>query len=122
MIDNRDGWMVAMATTDEPVTAPGTGDPQQRSATPAQLRQDIDSGRTADKIPFPDPAAAPLGTDEEAAGTPVSSRAAAAAIRAETARREPPPPNSPTRSGRAWIVITLIVAAAVLVAAGVLLH
>ncbi len=112
-----------MATTDEPVSAPCTGDPQPRSATPAQLRHDIDSGRTGDKVPFPDPAAAPLGTDEEAAGTPVSGRAAAAARRAETARRdEPPRPNSSTRSGRAWMVITLIVAAAVLVAAGVLLH
>ncbi len=112
-----------MATTDEPLSAPRTGDPQRRSATPAQLRHDIDSGRTGDKIPFPDPAAAPLGTDEEAAGTPVSGRAAAAARRAETARRdEPQRPNSPTRSGGAWMVIALIVAAAVLVAAGVLLH
>ncbi|HYG88076.1 MAG TPA: hypothetical protein VD978_17645 [Azospirillum sp.] len=33
-----------------------------------RLRYDIDSGRTGDKIPFPDPAAAPLGTDAEAAG------------------------------------------------------
>jgi hypothetical protein len=35
-----------------------------------QLRNDIDSGRTGDKVPYPDPAAAPLGTDDEAAGTP----------------------------------------------------
>lgn len=34
-----------------------------------QLRADIDAGRTGDKIPFPDPAAAPLGTDAEADGT-----------------------------------------------------
>lgn len=40
------------------------------TATPAQLKEDIDSGRTRDKVAAFDPAAAPLGTDEEAAGTP----------------------------------------------------
>lgn len=33
-----------------------------------QLRADIDSGRTGDKVAFPDPAAAPLATDAEAGG------------------------------------------------------
>lgn len=46
--------------------------PAQRGATVAQLRDDIDSGRTGDKVAAVDHAAAPLGTDEEAAGTPVS--------------------------------------------------
>ncbi|HYD31074.1 MAG TPA: hypothetical protein VEB64_09505 [Azospirillaceae bacterium] len=52
---------------------------QQRQTTPhrdtphpgsqaARLRADIDSGRTGDKIPAIDPAASPLGTDDEAAG------------------------------------------------------
>jgi hypothetical protein len=36
------------------------------------LRADIDAGRTRDKVRGADPAAAPLGTDEEAAGTPLS--------------------------------------------------
>ncbi|MFL1876979.1 hypothetical protein ACIKT0_17815, partial [Hansschlegelia beijingensis] len=35
-----------------------------------RLRDAIDSGRTGDKAPFTDPAAAPLGADDEAAGTP----------------------------------------------------
>jgi hypothetical protein len=35
-----------------------------------QLRAAIDSGKTGDKVAFPDPAAAPLGTDAEAAGAP----------------------------------------------------
>jgi len=39
-----------------------------------QLRADIDSGRSGDKVPFPDPAAAPLGTDAEAAGFPPTKR------------------------------------------------
>ena len=40
-------------------------------ANPASLRTAIDSGKTGDTVDYPDPAAAPLGTDEEAAGTPV---------------------------------------------------
>lgn len=33
-------------------------------------RRAIDSGEAGDKIAFPDPAAAPLGTDAEASGNP----------------------------------------------------
>ncbi|MPY69017.1 MAG: hypothetical protein GEU92_02905 [Alphaproteobacteria bacterium] len=36
---------------------------------PEELRHDIDSGRTGDKVPASDPAVTPLGTDEEAAGS-----------------------------------------------------
>ena len=39
-------------------------------ATADQLRSDIDSGRAQDKVAHSDPAAAPLGTDAEAAGNP----------------------------------------------------
>lgn len=35
----------------------------------ARLRHTIDTGRTRDKAPGLDPAAAPLGTDDESAGT-----------------------------------------------------
>jgi len=38
------------------------------------LRKAIDEGRTGDKFGFPDPAAAPLGTDAEAGGTPPTQR------------------------------------------------
>lgn len=38
--------------------------------TAEPLRTEIDRGRTGDKVAFPDPSAAPLGTDDEAAGTP----------------------------------------------------
>jgi hypothetical protein len=44
-----------------------------KSSNVTHLRRDIDSGRTGDKAPGFDPAAAPLGTDEEAAGTPPSA-------------------------------------------------
>ncbi|WP_374469248.1 hypothetical protein [Phenylobacterium sp.] len=48
------------------------GAPQRRGSTTAQLRDDIQSGRTGDKVAGFDPAASPLGTDDEAAGTPPS--------------------------------------------------
>lgn len=38
--------------------------------TAQELRAAIDHGATNEKVAFPDPAAAPLGTDDEAAGTP----------------------------------------------------
>jgi hypothetical protein len=41
------------------------------TATSDQLKHDIDAGRTGDKVCASDPAAAPLGTDEEAAGAPI---------------------------------------------------
>jgi hypothetical protein len=48
-------------------------DPNDKPATAARLRADIDSGEGRDKVDYPDPAAAPLGTDDEAAGTPISA-------------------------------------------------
>jgi hypothetical protein len=53
-----------------------------RGSTTEQLRHDIDAGRTGSKIDFPDPAAAPLGTDDEAAGMPPSP------AEVDTARRQ----------------------------------
>lgn len=40
-------------------------------ANAQQVRLAVDAGRTRDKVRAPDPAAAPLGTDDEAAGRPV---------------------------------------------------
>ena len=57
-----------------------------RGGTVSQLRDDIDSGRTGDKVRWPDPAAAPLGTDEEGAGTPLSFGAVTQARAVETSR------------------------------------
>lgn len=53
-------------------------------ATCEQLRAHIDSGQTGSKVPWPDPAAAPLGADEEAAGTPVAPHVIHAAFEQET--------------------------------------
>jgi hypothetical protein len=88
-----------------------------------QLRARIDSGQSGDKMPWPDPAAAPLGTDEEAAGTPPTREAVAVASRLETGR----PVKSPSPAGRglghAWwlIIISALIAVSLLVAVPLLL-
>jgi hypothetical protein len=48
--------------------------PDSETPTAAQLKGDIDSGRTADKTPHVDVGAAPLGTCEEAGGTPPTAQ------------------------------------------------
>jgi len=53
--------------------------------TTAKLRHDIDRGRGGDKVDVIDPAAAPLGTDNEAAGTPPPADAVAEAYHHEIA-------------------------------------
>ena len=53
---------------------------KQSGATTEQLRDDIDQGQTGD---IPDPAVAPLGTDEGAAGTPIDPQ-----VIAQTRERE----------------------------------
>ena len=60
-------------------------DDTHNRSNPERLRAAIDQGRTADKVDFPDPAAAPLGTDDEAAGRPPSAREVDLALAHETA-------------------------------------
>lgn len=63
--------------------------------TTARLRDDIDRGEAADKVGFPDPAAAPLGTDAEAGGfspTPDEVRTA----REHEVEKRPAGPANPT--------------------------
>lgn len=89
---------------------------RDRHQTVEQLRADIDSGRTGDKVPGPDPASAPLGTDEEAAGTPLDSDAVARARRIESSG----PAVSPERRrglGFAWVIVAVAAVIAVLVVA-----
>jgi hypothetical protein len=81
--------------------------------TSDRLRADIDRGRTGDKVAVADPALAPLGTDEEAAGTPPSEAAVAQAHEFETQRgfAEPETPAI----GDAWILIAFILLFALIV-------
>ncbi len=68
------------------------------------MRHAIDRGVTGEKVPGDDRAAAPLGTDDEAAGTsPTSSR-----LRRAVAHEISPRPHAPDGSdgpGSAWILI-----------------
>jgi hypothetical protein len=105
-------------------------DQTTRDRNPAQVRGDIDQGRTGDKIEGIDPAAAPYETDSEAGGTPLTGSQTAAT----GARRPQPVPGgaqlahgSAMRpfdqaqtgwgSGPVWIaaIAALVVVAAVLV-------
>lgn len=100
--------------------------------TADRLRHEISSGRTGDKVPYPDPAAAPLGTDEEAAGTPPSDAEVERAERAEiggNALRAPAVTDERVRdySGEfdrerrrqhRWQAIYMLVTAGVLLALG----
>jgi hypothetical protein len=74
-----------------------------KGETTDEFRIDIDSGRTADKVDWPDPAMAPLGTDDEAAGMPPSRKRVQLAVRQELSWRPEPTLNVrtldvPTRS------------------------
>jgi hypothetical protein len=78
------------------------------TSTISQLRDDIDAGRTGDKIDWPDPAAVPLGTDEEAAGTPPDPWAVETARRLEGSR--PCKSIAHRGAGAAWLLIAYAVA------------
>jgi hypothetical protein len=67
---------------------------KNRTPNPDQLRHSIDSGKTGDKVDFPDPAAAPLGTDDEAAGNPITQEQLDIAMRYEAGR-----PGTPAEAG-----------------------
>jgi hypothetical protein len=90
--------------------------------TVEQLRSDIDGGRTMDKIRGNDPAMAPLGADEEAAGTPLSAEAISMARAYE--RRVATDPDLPPRgAGPAWILIGFVlILAIVIISTGLLVR
>jgi hypothetical protein len=56
-----------------------------QGSTTEQLRADIDAGRAGSNVGRPDPAAAPLGTDEEAGGVPPAAAAVSVARHEEAA-------------------------------------
>lgn len=79
-------------------------DPKSEPRTTARLKDDIDSGRTEDKVAFFDPAASPLGTDDEAAGTTPSAERIAVA---EETEADPIRYSDPQQKG-GWSVYLLI--------------
>lgn len=67
-------------------------EPPYEPPTVDRMRMDISRGLTGEKVAFPDPAAAPLGTDDEAAGhspTPYER------YFEDQMRAEPTPPSNP---------------------------
>lgn len=88
--------------------------PHRGKANTDQLRDDIDRGRTGEKVRFPDPAAAPLGTDDEAAGSRPDPGTVAAVRRDERARAD----RMRARGSnlQAWIWVILAAAAIGLIA------
>lgn len=77
-----------------------------------RLRFDIDHGRTGDKVNYPDPALAPLGTDAEAAGHPPSQAEIGLEARALP---QGPAPRNPESRGFLLYVTLLIAVGAVLI-------
>ncbi len=73
-------------------------DQTARDRNPAQVRGDIEQGRTGDKTGGFDPAAAPYETDAEAGGTPLSGAQTAPA---GTARPQPVPGGEQLAHGSA---------------------
>jgi hypothetical protein len=102
------------------------GSDEGAAARPAvnveQLRRDIDRGKTGDKIAADDPAAVPLGADDEAAGMPVSPSIAAMAHAQEL--KPPHLQASDTQGMRyAWVLFAAAaVIAVIVVVAGIVLH
>jgi hypothetical protein len=95
--------------------------PHGTGPTTDQLRADIDSGRTGSKISKGDPAASPLGTDDEAAGTPASGSEVATARAAEvkTSSKSPPEaaPSGPLMRYWPFLVIGVVAVLAFVVLA-----
>lgn len=77
-----------------------------RPETAEELRGAIDRGETGEKVPYPDPAISPLGTDDEAAGRPVDSKRAKMALEEErgTNRGRPNSGNRHITKPISWIV------------------
>lgn len=103
--------------------------PSERSgaagaAGAARLRDRIDRGAAGDKVAFKDPAAAPLGTDDEAAGTPPSATQVSMAMqqeadRSEIADRKPGPEDMQGHGSRpraSWVLFGLLALAALMIA------
>lgn len=80
----------------------------------SQVRKDTDRGKTGDKVDYPDPAAAPLGTDEEAGGEhtprPEAGRAEAERTYQRPAQRKKAPVITWTIVGLIALVVLFLLA------------
>jgi hypothetical protein len=83
--------------------------------TTEQLRIAIDRGHGGDKVDAVDPAAAPLGTDDEAGGTPNTPAQVRLAAKHEIHARLQQKEQQTKGLGHAWWIVgfTLLLAAAI---------
>lgn len=94
-------------------------DPKTPVETTAQLRIAIDQGYAGSKVDATDPAAAPLGTDDEAGGTP-NTTAQVRLAAAHEIRATPTSPRQRTSGiGAAWWLIGFSVLMGALIIAAV---
>ena len=113
------GEMPATKTI-EPIAAP----PDSSRPTTAQLKADIDSGRTGDKVGVYDPGLSQLGTDDEAAGNSPEPQRIRMARHFERVRRwangaRPVPTSHNTPSKAAYLFMGLTAAIGVVLAVGI---
>ncbi len=85
----------------------------------AQLKDDIDSGRTGDKTAVSDPGLSPLGTDDEAAGRPASGEQVALARRQEAAIGALATKDDPSPQRSRYIPVLVMAAVVVIIIAAV---
>jgi hypothetical protein len=88
------------------------------TATTEQLRHDIDQGLTGDKVRAPDSAAAPLGTDEEAAARRLTRDYSPSLRRRERASRKRTDPQRAANEFD-WSAVTIWVVTVLGLALGV---
>lgn len=101
-----------------PTSRDDTRRPGSGGAEAGRLRDEIDRGGTGDKVAFSDPSAAPLGTDDEAAGTAptaeqVRTARAAEAPREASAATKATPGDLQGRAARRRGIIGLLAGVAV---------
>jgi hypothetical protein len=94
-------------------------DPNNTIENTEQLRIAIDQGHGGDKVDATDPAAAPLGTDDEAGGTPNTAAQVRLAAAHEVRARPNQERQRTTGLGQAWWVIgsTVFIGASIITAA-----
>ena len=98
--------------------------PENANPTTAQLKSDIDSGRTGDKVGVYDPGLSQLGTDDEAAGRPPSAQRIRMARHFEKVGRwvkggRPAPTSHNTPSQATYLFVGLIATIGVVLAVGI---
>jgi hypothetical protein len=111
--------MINRASNSSP-SSPAEFDPNTPIETTEQLRIAIDQGHAGDKVDAGDPAAAPLGTDDEAGGAPNSAAQVRLAAANEVRMRPTKERQRTSGIGHAWWLIGFSVVMAVSIVASAL--